>query len=109
MSSSRYRRAIYTIPIALRNRCEQEPVPRPTRYLALTAAATVHVVSREKGEIKGWDKKDWGRPVKVDKAIDEVKAADYDAIVLPGGQINPGLLRVNDKTLKLRSVTRPGC
>ena len=30
--------------------------------------------------------------MKVDKAIEEVKAADYDAIVLPGGQINPDLL-----------------
>jgi protease I len=47
--------------------------------------------------------------VKVDKTIDEVKGADYDAIVLPGGQINPDLLRVNDKALKVRSATRPGC
>jgi len=44
--------------------------------------------------------KDWGRPVKVDVALDEVRAQDYDAIVLPGGQINPDLLRVNDKALK---------
>ena len=48
------------------------------------------------GEIKGWDQKDWGRPVKVDEA----SAADYDAIVLPGGQINPDLLRVDPKALK---------
>jgi protease I len=65
------------------------------------AGATVDVVSPEKGEIKGWNVKDWGHPVKVDKALDEVKADDYDAIVLPGGQINPDLLRVNDKALKL--------
>ena len=65
------------------------------------AGATVHVVSPEKGEIRGWDKKDWGRGVKVDKSLDEVKADDYDAIVLPGGQINPDLLRINDKALDL--------
>lgn len=65
------------------------------------AGATVDVVSPEKGEIKGWDKKDWGRPVKVDKSLDEVKADDYDAVVLPGGQINPDLLRVNAKALQL--------
>jgi protease I len=65
------------------------------------AGASVDVVSPEKGEIKGWDKKDWGRPVKVDKTLDEVKAADYDAIVLPGGQINPDLLRANAKALQL--------
>ena len=65
------------------------------------AGATVDVVSPEKGEIKGWDKKDWGRPVKVDRNLDEVSADDYDAIVLPGGQINPDLLRVNPKALQL--------
>jgi protease I len=64
------------------------------------AGAIVHVVSPEKGEIKGWDMKDWGRPVPVDRALDEVSADDYDAIVLPGGQINPDLLRVNEKALK---------
>jgi protease I len=64
------------------------------------AGATVDVVSLAGGEIKGWDKKDWGRPVKVDKTLDEVSAKDYDAIVLPGGQINPDLLRVEPKALK---------
>jgi protease I len=65
------------------------------------AGATVHVVSPERGEIRGWDMKDWGRKVKVDKALDEISADDYDAIVLPGGQINPDLLRVNPNALKL--------
>src|ERR1700758_4605034 len=65
------------------------------------AGGTVDVVSLAAGEIKGWDKKDWGRPVKVDKTLDQVSADDYDAIVLPGGQINPDLLRVNPKALDL--------
>jgi protease I len=65
------------------------------------AGATVEIASPEPGEIKGWDKKDWGRPVKVDKALGSVKADDYDAIVLPGGQINPDLLRVNPDALEL--------
>jgi protease I len=64
------------------------------------AGATVEIVSLASGEIKGWDKKDWGRPVKVDKTLDQASAADYDAIVLPGGQINPDLLRVEPKALK---------
>ena len=45
--------------------------------------------------------KDWGRPVKVDKTLDQVSANDYDAIVLPGGQINPDLLRINEDTLRM--------
>lgn len=65
------------------------------------AGAKVDVVSPEKGEIKGWDKKDWGRPVKVDKALADAKVDDYDALVLPGGQINPDLLRVEPDALNL--------
>jgi protease I len=79
---------------------EQSELEVPRDRLS-EAGATVDIVSPEKGEIKGWQKKDWGRPVKVDKSLDEVKADDYDAIVLPGGQINPDLLRVNAKALKL--------
>ena len=58
------------------------------------------MISLAGGEIKGWDKKDWGRPVKVDKTLDQVSADDYDAVVLPGGQINPDLLRVEPKALQ---------
>jgi protease I len=65
------------------------------------AGATVHVVSPESGEIRGWDMKDWGRSVKVDKSLADVSAGDYDAIVLPGGQINPDLLRANADALAL--------
>src|SRR5205807_7660230 len=53
------------------------------------AGATVDVVSPESGEIKGWEMKDWGHPVKVDRKLADVSADNYDAIVLPGGQINP--------------------
>jgi hypothetical protein len=49
------------------------------------AGATVEIISLGSGEIRGWDKKDWGRPVKVDKTLDQVTAAEYDAVVLPGG------------------------
>lgn len=79
---------------------EQSELEVPKQKLK-AAGATVHVVSPEKGEIRGWDKKDWGRPVAVDRTLDQVAADDYDAIVPPGGQINPDLLRVNDQALKL--------
>jgi protease I len=63
------------------------------------AGATVDVVSLEAGEIKGWEKKDWGRAVPVDRTLDEAKPSDYDALVLPGGQMNPDLLRVESKAV----------
>ena len=83
-------------PMVLSSRSLRCPATRSKQ-----AGATVEVVSLQAGEIKGWDKKDWGRPVKVDKTLDQVSAADYDAIVLPGGQINPDLLRVEPKALQL--------
>jgi hypothetical protein len=64
------------------------------------AGAKVDVVSPETGQIKGWDMKDWGQPVKVDRSLSDASVDDYDAIVLPGGQINPDLLRINDKALE---------
>jgi protease I len=88
------------ILILATNGFEQSELEVPRDKLK-AAGANVDVVSPEKGEIKGWDKKDWGRPVKVDKTLDQVKADDYDAIVLPGGQINPDLLRVNERALQL--------
>ena len=88
------------IAILATNGFEQSELEVPRDRLT-AAGATVHIVSPEAGEIKGWDQKDWGRAVKVDKTLDQVSADDYDAIVLPGGQINPDLLRVNTQALDL--------
>lgn len=79
---------------------EQSELMVPQRKLK-EAGAEVVVVSPERGQIRGWKEKDWGESVAVDKTLDEVRGDDYDAIVLPGGQINPDLLRVNDKALQL--------
>src|SRR3954451_20276216 len=65
------------------------------------AGATVDIVSPEKGQIKGWEVKDLGQPGPVDRALSDVSADDYDALVLPGGQINPDLLRINEDALRL--------
>jgi len=86
------------IAILATNGFEQSELEVPRDKLK-AAGATVDIVSLQAGEIKGWDKKDWGRPVKVDKTLGQVSAADYDAIVLPGGQINPDLLRVEPKAI----------
>lgn len=59
------------------------------------AGATITIVSLEAGSIKSWDQSDWGESISVDKLIGEVAPAQFDALVLPGGQINPDLLRVN--------------
>ena len=90
------------IAILATNGFEQSELEVPLKKLR-EAGATVDVVSPETGEIKGWEKKDWGRPVKVDKPLAEADAANYDAIVLPGGQINPDLLRIDKDALNFIS------
>lgn len=63
------------------------------------AGAEVHIATPSGDDIMGWDEKDWGREAKADLALDAVKVSDYNALVLPGGQINPDLLRVNEKAI----------
>ena len=61
------------------------------------AGASVTIASLEEGEITGWDGGNWGKKVPVDTLIADASADDYDALVLPGGQINPDVLR-NEKS-----------
>jgi len=79
---------------------EQAELKVPLQRLR-EAGAEVVVASPERGQIRGWNEKDWGESVPVDKTLAEVNADDYDAIVLPGGQINPDLLRINSQALDL--------
>ena len=71
------------ILILATNGFEQSELEVPRDKLK-AAGAHVDIVSPEKGEITGWDMKDWGKPVKVDKELSAAKADDYDALVLPG-------------------------
>ncbi len=87
------------IAILATNGFEQSELEVPRDRLQ-AAGATVHIVSPQGGSIRGWDQKDWGRSVPVDVTLDSVRADDYDAIVLPGGQMNPDTLRINDQALK---------
>jgi protease I len=77
---------------------EQSELEVPLEKLR-AAGAEVHVIAPKAGEIKGWQGKDWGNSVPVDAALSDVDAADYDALVLPGGQMNPDLLRVEPEAI----------
>jgi protease I len=69
-----------------------------------TAGATVHIVSPQSGRIKAWDKTNWGVEVDVDKQLDDVSPDDYDALVLPGGVLNPDKLRQNKAAVAFASA-----
>ncbi len=63
------------------------------------AGATTSVISPKGGEIKGWDTDDWGDKVKVDIVLSDANAEDYDALVLPGGVMNPDKLRIDETAI----------
>jgi protease I len=88
------------ILILATNGFEQSELEVPRDRLS-KGGAKVEITAPASGEIKGWDKTDWGRPVKVDRTLADVSAKDYDAIVLPGGQMNPDTLRGNNQALDL--------
>jgi len=68
------------------------------------AGAIVHVISPKTGKIKAWDKTNWGIEVDVDKQLDEVSPDDYDALMLPGGVLNPDKLRQNKDAIAFVSA-----
>lgn len=77
---------------------EKSELFEPRKKL-VAAGAQVTIVSLESGSIKSWDEKDWGESVDVDITLDKAREGDFDALVLPGGQINPDLLRVEAKAV----------
>lgn len=77
---------------------EKSELFRPLEALKIEGA-TVHIVSNKLGKIKSWDKTNWGDSIKVDKNLDEVNASVYNALVLPGGVLNPDTLRTDEKAL----------
>ena len=83
---------------------EQSELEVPREKLK-AVAQLVHVAApkerKQKDLIIGWKKHDWGSPVKVDAELADVSTSLYDALILPGGQMNPDSLRKNPEAMKL--------
>lgn len=60
---------------------------------------TTEIISPKGGTIKAWAKTDWGKEYVVDRTLAEVSPAYYDALVLPGGVLNPDKLRQDENVL----------
>ena len=82
------------------NGFEQSELEFPRDQLR-AKGATVHVATLDGKDVMGWEGSDWGRAAEADAKISDVSADDYDALVIPGGQINPDLLRVDEDVLEL--------
>lgn len=81
-----------TIAFLATDGVEQVELTEPRRLLEQEGAA-VELISLKEGQIKAWKLTEWGDPQRVDKTLKNAKASDYDALVLPGGVINPDKLR----------------
>lgn len=79
---------------------EQSELLEPRKALEAAGFKTT-LASPTPGTIRGWHDGDWGKPVKVDKDIEDVSADDFDALLLPGGQMNPDILRMDDRVIEL--------
>lgn len=63
------------------------------------AGAEVSVVAPEGGELRGWNHGEWGESVGVDLTLDDARAERFDALVIPGGTLNPDHLRRDERAV----------
>lgn len=86
------------IAILVTDGFEQVELLEPRKALD-EAGATTKVISPTKQKVKGWNLKDWGKEVPVDVPLDSANAKDFDALLLPGGVMNPDRLRMNPQAV----------
>jgi protease I len=73
---------------------EQVELIEPRKALEQAGAKT-EIVSPAKGQVKGWNHTEWGQQLPVDVPLKQADAEDYDALLLPGGVMNPDHLRTD--------------
>jgi protease I len=77
---------------------EQSELTEPRKALD-AAGADTEVASPKQGRVRGWNHKEWGQEVAVDRELESADPADYDALLLPGGVMNPDTLRTQPKAV----------
>ncbi len=87
-----------TVAIVCTDGFEQSEMTEPRRALDEAGAKTV-LVAPSGEKVKGWKHVEWGDSFPVDQTIDAVRAEDFDALLLPGGQMNPDKLRMDEKVV----------
>jgi len=77
---------------------EQVELVEPRKALDQAGAET-QIVSPEDGRVRGWNFTDWGDKLPVDVPLDGARPEDFDALLLPGGVMNPDTLRMQPKAV----------
>jgi protease I len=78
---------------------EEVEMTEPRKALDAAGAKT-EIVSPADGKVKAWAKTEWGGEYNVDRKLDAARPDDYDALLLPGGVMNPDHLRMNEKAVE---------
>jgi protease I len=81
------------VAILVENGFEQVELMRPRAALD-EAGARTSVVSPQRERVRGWSFTEWGEEVPVDAPLDQARPEDFDALLLPGGVMNPDSLRM---------------
>jgi len=87
------------IAMLVANGFEESEMLQPKQALE-AAGATVDLMSvKKKTSVRSWNHTEWGRGFDVDKQVADAKVSDYDALVLPGGVMNPDTLRMDTQAV----------
>ena len=96
------------VAIVVTDGFEQDELEKPRQALE-EAGAKTEVISPKSGKVKGWKYTDWGSEVAVDKELGSADPDEYDALMLPGGQMNPDNLRMDRTAIQfIESFVRTG-
>lgn len=87
------------VAILVENGFEQIELTEPKKALE-QAGATTHIVSPQREQVQGWNHFDKGDLFRVDVPLDQANPDEYDALLLPGGVVNPDQLRTNEKAVR---------
>lgn len=87
------------VAILTENGFEEVELTSPKKALE-EAGARVDIVSPQKGKVKAWNHDHWSIELPVDVNLDKADPADYDALVVPGGVINPDQMRANKQCVE---------
>lgn len=82
------------VAILVENGFEQEELTKPREALIQSGAQAL-IVSPVEGKVRGWNHKEWGDEFPVDIPLSQANSGDFDALLLPGGVMNPDRLRMN--------------
>jgi protease I len=79
---------------------EQVELTEPWRAVQ-DEGGTAELVSLQEGKIQGFDHYDKADTFTVDRTVEEARADDYDALVIPGGVGNPDTMRTDENAVQL--------